>query len=152
MSDRSNPNIAKIAGIVPAISSAGRLQIELPQPTDLVLLNSAARTATTTTAEQINTLFKGLLIFFDVSSVPGTDTVTLSLQSKDPASGLWRTVFASAAISGVTRPAGFMVYPGATAGSLTGAASAALPRSWRIQITHSAATSFTYSVAVCLLP
>ncbi len=119
--------------------------------TELTLLTSAARTATTASAEQVNYNARGVLLYFNVSAVPGTDTVQLTVEGKDPVSGNWGQIWAPAAISATVQPGRYMLYPGVGAANLTGQASAALPRIWRVRVIHSGVGSFTYSVGASLI-
>ena len=118
----------------------------------LSLLASAARTATTYSADQTNFNANAALFIFDVTAVPGSDTVQLIVQIKDPVSGKYVTVLDGTAESAV----GTYIY--AVGLGVSDAESKfdaiegiALPRTWRVGVIHSAATSFTYSVGGFLI-
>lgn len=116
------------------------------------LLASAVRTATTNSPDQVNYNAKGVMIFFSVTAVPGGDTVQLRLQVKDPISGSYVTSLTGNAKDAIALYA-YMLYPGLID---TGAVydveqPAALARTWRVQVVHSAGTNFTYSVAYSYL-
>ena len=113
------------------------------------LLASAARTATTSSADQTNYNAKGIIVVFDVTSVPGTDTVQLKVQAKDPASGKYIDMVTGTAESAAGTYV-YAVYPGIGDKNtiLDNYEELPLPRTWRVQVVHSAATSFTYSVGV----
>lgn len=113
------------------------------------LLASAARTATTNSSDQTNYNGRGVEITLDVTVVPGGDTITLSIESKDPASGNYTTLLTGAAIS-TTGTRRYVLYPGvgAVANQLV---SDILSRTWRVKVTHSAGTSFTYSVGYAVV-
>lgn len=85
-----------------------------------------------------------------------TETLTLAIQIKDPVSGKYQNLTGFAALLSSTLGASpttatyvYTLYPGAV---ITAAATnnvvqgLALPRTWRVQATHSSTTSWTYSV------
>lgn len=114
--------------------------------TQLTIFPSAARTATTTSAD-FTLGHAGFGRFtFDVTVAPGVDTVTLSINGLDKASGKYITRLASTAISaaGTTQ---LEIGPSITAAA-NAAANALLPETFRVVVTHSAGTSFTYSVGL----
>jgi hypothetical protein len=119
--------------------------------TEGTALDSQVRNATTVSPTFANYSARGVVIYFNVSAVPGVDTVTLSLEGKDPVSLNFGTLFSGAAISTVIQPARYVLYPGASGAGPTGVAGIALPRTWRIRVTHSAGTNFTYSVGYSLI-
>jgi len=110
-----------------------------------VMLTSAVRTATNSTPDQVNLGWRGAHVIMNVTAAPGVDSVTLTIQGKDPASGTYYTILAGLAET-TTGIKVYKVYPGITA-SGNAAASDFLPSLWRVTITHSAGTNFTYSVA-----
>jgi hypothetical protein len=114
---------------------------------EVTLLASAVRSATTPSGDQINYNARGVLVVFDVTAVPTVNTVNCQIQAKDPVSGKYVTL----ADSGAQATAGtytILVYPGATDTDtkLTAKNDIPLPRTWRVNVVHSAATNFTYSV------
>lgn len=111
---------------------------------DLAILASAVRAASANGQDYTNRNARGLHLVIDMTVVPGGDTVTFTIEGKDPVSGKYYTILASAAIVAVSTVV-LRVYPGLTAAAnLT--ASDVLPRTWRVRRTHSAGTNFTYSV------
>jgi hypothetical protein len=108
------------------------------------LLVSAARTATVTGADISNDNYACLTVILDITAVPGVDTVTVAIQGKDPASGKYYALLTGAAVS-ATGTTTYSVCPGITAAANV-SASAMVPRTWRVNVTHSAGTSFTYSL------
>lgn len=120
--------------------------------TDLTLLASAARTTTTASPDQINYNGRGVVVFLNITAVPGVDTLQVNVQAKDPVSGVYST-FAQGPTIATTGFQYITVYPGAaTAGSFLAYTSVQpLPRTWRVNIGHSAATSFTYSVGASVI-
>lgn len=93
---------------------------------------------------------KGCHVYLNVTAVPGVDTVQLLIEAKDPASGVYETVIAGAARVATGQDA-FTVYPGVTETANVDI-SDPLPDVYRIRVVHSAASNFTYSVAVVELP
>lgn len=120
------------------------------------LLASAARTATTQTTTQTNYNAKGVLITINVSVASGTGGLTPYLQLVDPVTGAY-----IAATTGIASPLTatgtyfFEFYPGIQTSGLGSAfkqsISLALPRTWQLQIYHSDATSYSYSVGYSLI-
>lgn len=108
------------------------------------LLASAARTATNAGQDMSNDQYKCLVVVLDLTVVPGGDTVTLTIQGKDVLSGKYYTLLAGSAESG-TGTKTYSVCPGITVTANVSAAQV-LPQTWRVTMTHSAASSFTYSV------
>ncbi len=115
----------------------------------LTILASAVRAASNNSADQKNRDAKGLHLIIDVTAVPGVDTVTFTIKGKDPLSGKYYTILASAAIVGVSTVV-LRVYPGLTAAANL-VANDVLPADWRVEVTHSAGTNFTYSVGAQLI-
>ena len=110
----------------------------------IVLLNSAVRAATLNGVDRLNRSARGIALIVDVTVVPGVDTVTPKIQGKDPASGKYYDILVGAAIVAVSTVV-LRVYPGLiAAANLT--VSDILPRDWRLVMTHSAGSNFTYSV------
>ena len=112
------------------------------------LLPSASRTAATVnTADQTNPAWKCLTVTINTSAfVSGTYTPTI--QGKDPVSGNYYTLLAGAAIAG-TGLVVMQVCPGIVAAANV-AASAMLPRTWRVTLAGAATPSMTFSVGVVL--
>lgn len=108
------------------------------------IMASAVRAATVTGQDINNDQYSGVTVILDITAVPTTDTVTLAIQAKDPTSGKYYTLLTgSAEVATATKT--YKVYPGITAAA-NAAVSDMLPAIWRVTITHSAATNFTYSV------
>ena len=106
---------------------------------------SAVRAATGNSLDQRNPMQKGAVITIDMTAVPTVDTVTFTVEGKDPISGKYYTILTSAAIVAVSTVI-LRVYPALVAiANLT--VNDVLPDTWRVVATHSAGTNFTYSVA-----
>lgn len=114
----------------------------------LSLLLSAVRAATTTTNGLVNYHSRGVHLVIDVTAVPGVDTITPKLQAYDQSSGKWYDLLVGSAISTIGTTV-LKLYPSITAVA-NAAANDFLPLNWRVVITHSAASNFTYSVAANL--
>jgi len=115
--------------------------------TEITLLASATRNSDTTSPYQTNYNARGVVIYLNVTAVPGTDTITLGVNAVDPVSGNVAKLHAFSAISDV----GFyryIVYPGCTdtPSDVAGKISMPLPRKWYVHIFHSGSGDFTYSV------
>lgn len=109
------------------------------------VLVSAARTATNNSGTFTNRSARRLHLIIDVTVAPGVDTVTPKIEGYDPISGKFYTLLTGAAIS-TTGTNILKIGPGLSASANVSAADF-LPAFWRVTMTHSAATSFTYSVA-----
>ena len=116
---------------------------------DLTLLASTARTATTVSPDQINYNGKSIIVVFDITAVPTIETVTLTIQGKDALSGKYFTILAGAAQVAVTTVT-MRVGLGLTAAANLDA-NGIIPRTFRVNVVHSAAGSFTYSVGASLV-
>lgn len=118
------------------------------------ILASAARTATTNSADQTNHNGRRLLLAVNVSNA-GTGSITPSLQIKDSISGNYVTVWtAAAAVTTVTTTTYYFADGAATAAgdSFTEVRSIGLAsRDWRVVVTHNNANSITYSVSGVVL-
>lgn len=108
------------------------------------ILASAARTASTNSADQTNYNGRGVRLSIDVTAVTGTASITVTIKSKDSVSGVYSTILASAAISTVSHVE-LTVYPGLPA-TANVSANAILSRTWRVEVTNANADSITYSV------
>jgi hypothetical protein len=82
----------------------------------------------------------------DVTAVPGTDTVQLVIEGKDPASGKYYTLLQGAARSTIGTDV-LTVAPGITV-TANQSAAAVIPPVYRARVVHSAGSNFTYSVSV----
>jgi hypothetical protein len=113
------------------------------------LLASAARTATTNGTDQPNTKHRGVIVTIDATAASATPSVVFTIQGKDPLSGTYYTILASAAVTGISTTQ-LKVYPGITAAA-NAAVSDVLPTVWRVIATHADADSITYSVSAQLI-
>lgn len=109
------------------------------------VLKSAVRSVTNTVRlDGIRGKFCHLIV--DLTTVPGVDTVTVTIQGRDPVSGKLYTILASAALSAQATTV-LKVGPGLpVAANLS--ANDVLPDDIQITFTHSAGTNFTYSAGL----
>lgn len=115
----------------------------------IAVLNSAARTATTTSDDFINYDAIGLQLIIDVTAVTATPSITVTIQGKDYLSGKYYTILSSAAITG-TGTTVLRVFPSATAATNL-AANDFLPINWRVSVAHGDTDSITYSISANLM-
>lgn len=109
-------------------------------------LASAARTASVNTADLVNYNARGAKVVIDATASAATPSVVFTIKGKDPLSGKYFTILASAAITG-TGTTVLTVYPGVTAAANV-SVSDVLPRVWRVEAVAGDADSLTYSVGV----
>lgn len=120
-------------------------------------LASGSRSGTTSSADLVNYNSRGLWAFLNVTVNPGgAQTLTLSVDGKDPVASGYQAVTAFTAVlaGGGTGLFAFQVYPGAaltTAVSSDQSQGVVLPRTFRITVTHSGAGAWTYSVGYAMI-
>ncbi len=134
-------------GYFPAIADYvynGSTYDRLRNNTEGTLLDSAARTATTASADQTNYNAKGVRIFINATASAATPSVVFTIEVKDPVSAKYTAVATSAAITGAGHTV-VTVYPGITAAANV-SISHVLGRTWRVTATAADADSLTYSV------
>lgn len=112
-------------------------------PYDLSLLAQAAQAATTATPDQTNVGARGVKVFVNITAI-GTGSITVQIQGKDPASGVYYNLLASAALiaNGFTV---LEVYPGIAAVANL-AANLSLPRVWRINVVSNNINPVAYTI------
>lgn len=113
---------------------------------------SGAKTATPTPMDFQNSAGnRGLVVVVDTTVVPGANpSNVVTIQGRDPISGKYYTILASAAITGVGTVI-LRVYPGlVAAANLT--VNDVLPLEWRVIVTAGNGNSATYTVAAHLIP
>lgn len=117
----------------------------------LVVLASAARTATTNSEVFTNFGARGILLIVDATVEVDTAEVTPSLQAYDPLSGKYATIWTAAAAISAVGTATYLLYPGASDGNMTEVDGIPLPAQFRVVMTAADADSLTYSVGAHLL-
>ena len=110
---------------------------------------SAARTATVSSSDITNLGGKGVIVILDVTASADTPSITLKIEGKDPVSGKYYTILESAAVTATSTNI-YRVHPSLTAASNL-IAKDAIPKTFRITMTHADADSITYSVGYSLV-
>lgn len=83
-------------------------------------------------ADQTNENASGLTLIIDITAITGTGpTLTVTIEGKDPVSGKYYTLLASAALAAVATTV-LRVFPGSTV-TANVAANAMLPKTWRVK-------------------
>ena len=117
---------------------------------EITLLASAARTATTSSANQINNNSRGVYILLNVTAASGTGGLTLRIVN-----GNDRAVDVAPTAVLANGNYLYLVYPGinetVTGTEITKATNKVLPRTWRITVLVGDASSYTYSVTASVL-
>jgi len=121
------------------------------QNTGVTGLASGARTTGTQSSDITTYNARGIVILFDITAVPGSDTVTLSIQGKDPVSNKYFTIVNANAKSSTGQQ---YLALGLGASDIEdnwdGMQGVAIPRTIRVSVAHSGSGSFTYSVGLML--
>jgi hypothetical protein len=117
--------------------------------TDITVLSSAARTATTASSDITNYNGRGLHLVIDVTAVADTPSMVCTIQGKDTLSSAYYTILASAAITGVSTNV-YRVFPGSTV-MANAAANDIIPRTWRVNCVNDDSNSITYSIGASVV-
>jgi len=121
----------------------GRQVVKVGGKDLIAVLSSAARTADATSATQTHSYAKGLSIWFKVTAISGSPSLTLRVEGQNPVDGSFTTFETFTAVTGISNNF-YQIYPGiATA---AGFVSKTIPRGYRIVVAHGTADSVTYSV------
>jgi len=97
----------------------------------------------------VNTHGKACHLVVDMTVVPGVDTVTVTIQGRDPTSGKLYTILASTALV-ATGTVILKVGPGLPV-TANLSANDVLPHDVVIDFNHSAASNFTYSAGLHII-
>lgn len=124
--------------------------ITSPQPIDITILASAARTTTQTGADTENIHCSGIILVLDMTNVAAGPSVTLSIDGKDPASGKYFNLLTGAAVTTASTNV-YWLFPGAVV-TANVSANMVLPKIWRTVVTANNANSGTYSLGAVLVP
>ena len=117
---------------------------------EAAIFKSAARTATHNGLDIAkNPIYDGLIVIIDATVDPAAASVVFTIQGKDPASGKYYTILASAAIAAVGTTI-LRVDKNLTAAANT-IAKDVMPATFRIIATHADTDSITYSVGAILI-
>lgn len=105
----------------------------------MILAVLAAASISDFTNDIIDSRAKGLQLVIDITAITGTTpTLVVTIQGKDPASGKYFTILASASLN-ATGTTVLTVYPGsATTANVSSAMP--LPRTWRVSWTITGTT------------
>ena len=122
--------------------------VSMGPPADLTLIASAAFTTTQTTADQSNFAGKGLRVVLSVTNA-GTGSVTLEIDAKDVASGVYSLLLTGVAVTTNSTNI-YVIHPELTAAA-NSIAKDVLPHTWRVKVTANNANSITYSVGASFL-
>lgn len=123
--DNSGPYAVDSAGNVFPVGQAGNL------PTGALITHTAA-SAGSNGSDQTNAARRGLHLVIDITAITGTTpTLTVTIEGKDPVSGKYYTLLASAALN-ATGTTVLKVYPGLTAAANT-VVNDVLPGTWRVR-------------------
>lgn len=112
------------------------------------ILSGVGATTSQNSADLTNADGRGVKVFVNVTSA-GTGSITVAVQAKDPASGTYATLLASAAIV-ANGLALLTVYPGLPA-TANVSANDVLPRQWRVAVTANNANPVNYTVGASLI-
>lgn len=131
---------------------------------EIVLFDSRPRTVTQITPDQVNTLYKGVMIWLRVTAAPVSPTgfLRISLQARDPVNlTTYLGLNAKTALVPISAAGGFawMFYPGsagdvfvANFSGIKDVISYPLPRVWRVAVVHSVPGEiYTYSLSATLM-
>lgn len=112
---------------------------------------SVTSTQTLTSGDQRNPAHRGIKVYINVLNIATAGTLTVTIQGKDPISGVYYTLLVSTAIA-VTGFTVLTVYPG-VAVSANVSASDVLPATFRIQavVGGTVTGTFTATIGGCLL-
>lgn len=110
------------------------------------VLTSAARTATTSSADQTNLSAQGGHVIINFTANAGAISVTPAIEAQDPASLTWYPILNGALVNSLGTVV-LKVHPGLP-GVNNKTADDGLPLVWRVTLTHGNANSVTYSVGM----
>lgn len=113
-------------------------------------LTSAARIATTNSADIVNYNHRGIILFLNVTVASGTGGLQVQIQTKDPVSGNYVSTNTAPTAITATGFTAYFVFPGINAGG-SQASSGFIGRTIRVRVTHGDASSYTYSVGYVLV-
>jgi len=148
--------VACVAGPVattPAPAAAVDVAAGMAPSSGAVLLESTARTTSTTSTELTNHWWPGAILVLDLTGRAGSTTLTPTLTIVEQSTGATFDAWtATAAIDSDDTTVAYLFRPGAGSGSsFTEAVPLALPSKWRVTVAHSDGDPITYSVACMYL-
>jgi len=122
--------------------------VGLNRTRSLVLFGSASRTASVNSADQSGEGCEFLHVIIDVTEVTDTPSLVVTIQGKDPASGKYYTILASAAITAVGTTV-LKIGPALTAAA-NSVANDFVPSIWRVIVTAADTDPAIYSIGANL--
>lgn len=137
-----------IQGIYSVLPSAVRNSTQTVHGKDII----DPRNSNAFFSTAINPEASGLIVYLNVTSAPGAETLILALDEQDPVSGVWAQVTATNANNGTglmrlkMKPAIQTI----NASALQVQVQDTLPALWRIRVIHSSSGNWTYSMGVVL--
>lgn len=136
--------LALALAAAPGPVDAAPASISTTGPQNKTVLASAARTASANSADLTNSNGRGVVVVIDATASAATPSVVFTVKGKDPLSGIYYTILASAAVTGISTTV-LRIYPGLTA-IANQTATDVLPRTYRVEAVAGDADSLTYSV------
>ena len=121
--------------------------------TDITLLPRANRIAEANSGDQINSSWRGLILFVRVYSIINTPSITPVLQIRDSISGVYFSVWSALAAITAAGSYAYLFDLGGVGfgGDYTEAVNLRLARVWRLIVQHADADAIEYSVSATLL-
>ncbi len=121
--------------------------------TDVTLLERENRIAEANSGDQINSSWRGLILFVRVYSIINTPSITLVLQIRDSISGVYFSIWSALAAITAAGSYAYLFDLGGVGfgGDYTEAVNLRLARVWRFILQHADADSIEYSVSATLL-
>ncbi len=119
----------------------------------LTPFGSASRLNAVNSEDQNNYAYAGAIVFINVSAITGAgNTLTVTVQGKDPVSGTYYPLLASAGLT-ATGLTVLEISPSITTVTANATAAKQLPKTFRVAATVAGTvTTLTYSVGVTLTP
>lgn len=133
-------------GVVPFRYNGASIDLERNNM-DATLIASASYSTTQTSPDQKNFNGRGVKVFLNVGVI-GAGSLVLTIQGKDPVSGLYKALLTSVAVVGNGLTV-YTVYPGITA-TANVSASDILSRTWNVTVTGANGTTFSVGSSVIL--
>ncbi len=118
-----------------------------PSNQDIIVTKFTGRTTNFTSSNLTNSYARAVYVVFDVTTVPGGDTLTFHLEFYDEASDKWVSVLSDAAQAGIVTRTYLVGGNVATASDgISIIRCRVLPGILRVRVVHSGSGAFDYSV------
>lgn len=117
-----------------------------------LLTLTAQGAGTLLSADQVNPGSRGVMVVCNISAKTGTIDLTITIQRKDPASGVYTDLLSTVSLTG-TGTTTLIVSPDLTA-SANSIAQTFLGENWRVKAVSGAGSSpsITATISACLIP